>query len=392
MKIVDVAEFYSEFGGGVRTYIAQKLAAGARAGHEIVVVAPGPEDREEALPDGRVRWVHGPSEVLDHRYHRFGNASPVHAILDAEKPDVVEASSPWRGAQIVASWRNDAIKGLVLHSDPVAVYAHSLLDRFIAPQRLDRLCLSYWRHLARLRSSFDTCVVAGAWLARRLQEFSVAATPIPFGVDKGLFSPTLRDEAQRARMLKACGLKDPAAFLFIAVSRHHPEKRLSVLIDAMSRIRHRAEAGLYLVGDGPFRGWTERIAAQVDGVHVAGHVPHIQMPRLLASADGLVHAGAAETFGLTIAEAMCAGLPMVLPDRGGAAALADPAYAETYASGDARACADAALRLMERDRRALAAAAARAAERVQTDRDHFGRLFAHYQSIRSAEILSARAA
>ena len=42
MKIVDVAEFYAELGSGVRTYINQKLEAGARAGHEVVVIAPGP--------------------------------------------------------------------------------------------------------------------------------------------------------------------------------------------------------------------------------------------------------------------------------------------------------------------------------------------------------------
>ena len=42
MKVVDVAEFYADKGGGVRTYIHQKLEAGARLGHEVVVIAPGP--------------------------------------------------------------------------------------------------------------------------------------------------------------------------------------------------------------------------------------------------------------------------------------------------------------------------------------------------------------
>jgi len=42
VKIVDVAEFYAERGGGVRTYVNQKLAAAAAAGHEAVVIAPGP--------------------------------------------------------------------------------------------------------------------------------------------------------------------------------------------------------------------------------------------------------------------------------------------------------------------------------------------------------------
>ena len=36
MKIVDVAEFYAEQGGGVRTYVNHKLRAAAAAGHEAV--------------------------------------------------------------------------------------------------------------------------------------------------------------------------------------------------------------------------------------------------------------------------------------------------------------------------------------------------------------------
>src|SRR5262245_8268794 len=46
VKIVDVNEFYAEQGGGVRRYVDAKLAAGARLGHEVVVIAPGPRDGE----------------------------------------------------------------------------------------------------------------------------------------------------------------------------------------------------------------------------------------------------------------------------------------------------------------------------------------------------------
>ena len=42
MHIVDVSEFYSDFGGGVRTYVRQKLEASARAGIRTTILAPGP--------------------------------------------------------------------------------------------------------------------------------------------------------------------------------------------------------------------------------------------------------------------------------------------------------------------------------------------------------------
>ena len=52
MKIVDVCAFYSPKGGGVRTYIDRKLAEGPKAGHEIVVIAPGPRSLIEERGQG----------------------------------------------------------------------------------------------------------------------------------------------------------------------------------------------------------------------------------------------------------------------------------------------------------------------------------------------------
>ena len=55
MKIVDVCAFYSPRGGGVRTYVEQKLKIGPRLGHEIVIVAPGDEDAVMAKSDATTK-------------------------------------------------------------------------------------------------------------------------------------------------------------------------------------------------------------------------------------------------------------------------------------------------------------------------------------------------
>ena len=52
MRIVDVNEFYSPTGGGVRTYVDRKMGILADLGHELIVVAPGREDRVEERPGG----------------------------------------------------------------------------------------------------------------------------------------------------------------------------------------------------------------------------------------------------------------------------------------------------------------------------------------------------
>ncbi len=387
MKIVDIAEFYSPQGGGVRTYIEQKLSAAHRQGLDVTIIAPAAEDRVETRKDGRIIWVRAPSLPVDRRYHQFFSGRGVAEILDSEPPDILEASSFWRGAWLAAKWRPPAghlcIKSLIIHQDPVAVYPHTLLDNRLSLDRIDALFGWFWRYLQKLSAHFDTAITAGARLADRMRRFGIAqAVPVDFGIDKSGFSPGLADPELRRSMLAEIGLGEDAALL-VAVSRHHPEKRLPVLIDAVARANAERPIGLYLVGDGPIRGRINKAGAKVPQVHVAGPIRNReQLARKIASADAFAHAGAAETFGLVLSEALCAGLPLIVPDRGGAAEIADPAYSESYATGKAEACAAAMLRLLNRDQAALKQAAIEAAaHRVRSHEDHFSELFAHYRRL-----------
>ncbi|MAQ18529.1 MAG: glycosyl transferase family 1, partial [Sandaracinus sp.] len=104
-----------------------------------------------------------------------------------------------------------------------------------------------------------------------------------------------------------------------------------------------------------------------------------ELPDALASADALLHGSAAETYGLVVAEALVSGLPLVVPDRGGAADLAAPAYAETYPAGHPEAASRAIHRLLDRDPTELRAAALSGAQaRVRSVDAHFDALFARY--------------
>ena len=72
MKIVDVCAFYSPKGGGVRTYVEQKLAIGPELGHDITILAPG--DKHEIIVRGpNARIVTMPSPRFA---RRSSNASP----------------------------------------------------------------------------------------------------------------------------------------------------------------------------------------------------------------------------------------------------------------------------------------------------------------------------
>jgi alpha-1,6-mannosyltransferase len=273
---------------------------------------------------------------------------------------------------------------LIYHQDPVAVYPHTLFDRWLPHTTIDRLSEPYWAYVRALSSRFDVTVVAGDWLAHRLKSFGVAhASSVPFGIDRDLFSPDKADLTLRADLLARCGVSSDAA-LFVVISRHHPEKRLHTLLEAFRQVRRQRSAGLVVFGDGPLRAWVERSSERVGGVHIAGLVRDREwLARALASADALLHGSAAETFGFVVAEALCSGLPIVAPNRGGAAELLSPTYSETYNPGDAQECARAALRILFRPRHELSAAAvASAAQRVCSVDQHFDDLFALYARLR----------
>ena len=271
MKIVDVAEYYADGGGGIKTYIRGKIRAGAARGHEVVVIAPGREDREEHRDGGRILWVKGPAMPFDDRYGVLWDRRAVYRLLDQERPDIVEASSAWFGGQFVARWKGDALKSLVFHQDPVAVVFHTLLDRIISHRRIDQLCWPLWAYLRRTSRHFDLTVVAGEWLAERLSQQRLhAPTAVPFGIDKEVFSPEKQRREKRAELLERCGVPEDSPLLLI-VSRFHPEKRLGVLFKAFREAIKRRPMGLVVYGAGYLSKRLRRLAEETPGLVLAGY-------------------------------------------------------------------------------------------------------------------------
>jgi len=383
MKIIDVAEFYTDQGGGVKTYINQKLKAGKKHGHEIVIVAPGEDWGEEERYGGRVIWVKGPRLPVDWRYYILWREKAVHEILDREKPDVVEGSSPWTGGWFAGRWKGDAVKTFIFHQDPVAAYPHTLLGNMLGFDKVDKLFGFYWRYLQRLSNNFDATIVSGEWLAERIDSFGVNnPVPVPFGIDKDFFSPSRRDPELRAKLLAQFDLPE-SANLMIAISRHHPEKRMGTLIDGFRAAAEEKPMGLIIFGDGPIRKYVEHKANKSDYVKLMGFTENRdELANILASCDYFVHGSSAETYGIVVAEAVCSGLPVVVPARGGAADIANQYIAENYQPGDASALKEAILSIISKNRAEMVEACQKTAEEViGTMDDHFELLFDKYQKL-----------
>ncbi len=372
MRIVDVNEYYSPTGGGVRTYLDRKMRIMAELGHELIVIAPFHEDRVEDRPDGgRIYWVKSPPLILDRNYWLFNEPEAVIRLLDQIKPDVVENSSPWRPAWFIGDWQGDALKIFFAHNDNIGAYAQRWMEGVATPDRIEHMFGWYTRYMDKFLKRYDAFVTNGEALAKRYRRRGLRVdAAMPLGIDRNHFSPDLRDEALRASMLAQLDLP-PEGHLLIGLGRHHKEKRWPLVIDAVQAAGADMPVGLMLLGQGP---QSEALERQIAGnSHIRLFRPvydRERFSRILASADALIHGSDQEPFGLVACEALASGLPLIVPDDGGCAEVADPLFAETYRSRDARSCADAIRRMFAREPAILRAATRHAAGQVLSDRDH----------------------
>jgi alpha-1,6-mannosyltransferase len=383
MKIVDVAAFYSPKGGGVKTYIDRKMIAGPAAGHEIVIIAPGPENRvEERGPKARIIFLDQPKFPLDRNYHYFRDEVALHATLDAERPDIIEASSPWRSARLVGEWPGDAPRALIMHADPLSAYAYRWFGGLAKRETIDRQFGWFWKHLLRLDTQFAATITAGQSLSDRLIEGGMTnVVTNPMGVADKVFSPSLRDEGLRARLLERCELAADATLL-IAAGRHAPEKRWPMVVEAVTAAGVNAPIGLVLIGDGRDRTRVERAAKDNPHIQLLSPISdRLELARLFASADALIHGCEAETFCMVASEARASGLPLIAPDGGGAADQARLAGGWTYTSGDAASAAEAIAAFVETGGAQARARAVADAPGVRTMEEHFTDLFALYEDM-----------
>jgi alpha-1,3-rhamnosyl/mannosyltransferase len=112
-----------------------------------------------------------------------------------------------------------------------------------------------------------------------------------------------------------------------------PRKNVDTLLDAWESFRLRDDFDLIVAGASGWAGakTLARLRAQPTGVRYLGYVPEDELPGLTAGASAFVYPSLYEGFGLPVAQAMAAGVPVItsntscLPEvADGGALLVDP--------------------------------------------------------------------
>ncbi|HEY8946833.1 MAG TPA: glycosyltransferase [Polyangiaceae bacterium] len=387
LKIVDVTEFWSERGGGVRSYLTNKARVLGELGVPHRVIASGPRHEESVLAGSaphrsELIRVQGPALPYDPTYNLFVPFGRVRERLVREAPDVLEIHSPQLAALSVLSVPRRAfrVRTMVWHSDFIDTYL-SWRIAGVSSKAVARIATEpLWSWVRTIAGRCTATIAASAWQARKLRERGVPRVhELRFGIDTGVFRPAARDEGHRRALLG--GRRIP---LFVSVGRLAGEKRWDVVIEGFRRFRARREAMLVVHGDGPERKALMDLARDVPDVKFLGFDrDRERLARSMASADALVHAGPFETFGLSVAEAVACGTPVIVASAGAARELAVDGCSEQYAWGDAEALDAALERLLRRDPTSVRRHALDASRNVVSIDQHFGALIALYRELLS---------
>ena len=225
---------------------------------------------------------------------------------------------PINGRHLAALWRFAEARGLTHHAPNIA-----------------RLV---WGKEADLARYVDAPIAPSAPVARSLANCypgrGVAARTqiVPWGVI-GDPDPALRDF--RRETLRRIGA-DPNRFTLLTLSRIAPEKRIHLATDALKLIETQspstaARIQLIVAGAPAYMGarsYELKLRRGAESlkraeVHFAGYIGGEAKWRLFAAADAFLSPSYYEAYGLTIAQALASGLPVIAAPHAGAHATVD---------------------------------------------------------------------
>ncbi|MFF4224416.1 glycosyltransferase [Streptomyces abikoensis] len=361
MRIVQLANFHGPASGGLRTALDALGRGYAAAGHERVLITPGP--RYAAWRDAAGLRVVLPGVPVGGGYRLIcapAALRALRALLERLTPDSVEVSDKLTLVHAAHWARARGIRAVLL--------SHERLDAVLAPRLPARLPLGLpadaWNR--RLARAFDAVVAASAFSCA---EFARVTAPalyrVPLGVDLDVFAPSESVPGTVARLVYAGRLSAEKL-------PHLPLETLRVLL------RRGVPARLDVLGTGPERGRLERRAYEAGlPVRFHGHVADRRaVARALARADVALAPCPVESFGLSILEALACGTPAVTANTGASPELLAP-DAGLATPTTPEATADAVLRLLSVPESRRRTAARKRAEQFPWERTVQGMLAVH---------------
>ncbi len=299
LRIAFVADtLHSHAGGGTLSgeYMVERL----RRDHDVVTVA---SDGEEALPSFQL-----PLRAM--KEMGFVMARPVPGIIARAfaKVDVVHLQFPF--------WLSFAALGEARRLGlPVVAAFHFQPENALYSVGIHSAWLNdtvYRVLIKRFYDRADAVLCPTAFAAQKLHDHGLRTRT-------AVISNGVPPDVAQA-MAASAPRKDPSPtgpFSILAVGRFAAEKRQDVIIDAVRQSRHRDRIRLVLSGWGPMEDELKRLASLLPKGADIGFLSREKLIDAYRTADLFVHASEVELEGMSVLEAMSAGLPVLIATKVG---------------------------------------------------------------------------
>ncbi|MBO3751327.1 glycosyltransferase family 1 protein [Streptosporangiaceae bacterium NEAU-GS5] len=362
MRVAIVAESFLPRVNGVTNSVCRLLEHLAAAGHQAVVVAPGPgPDSYAGFPIHLTRAFTLPF----YRSFRVGLPSKRIAEVIADfKPDVVHLASP----TLLGSAGAKAARRLGL---PVVAVFQTDVAGFARQYGVRGAGAILWPWLRAIHDRADLTLVPSTATMRELKGHGFTRMELwGRGVDLDRFNPRHRSDALRA------GLAPHGEVIVGYVGRLAAEKR----VERLAVLKDLPGVRLVIVGDGPAE---DRLRRLLPDAVFCGLRTGADLSRILASFDVFVHAGSNETFCQAIQEALASGVPVVSAAAGGPLDLVRPGQTGALFPPDEplRLRSEVAALVADHEGRARMAAEARRSVLGRGWPELCEQLVAHYQRV-----------
>jgi alpha-1,6-mannosyltransferase len=328
MHLVDTTLFFSPTSGGVRRYLTAKhawLANRESWTHSLLV--PGEHSH---LERGGISTIAGSKVPGTFNYRLPLTPGLWSRMLEQLEPDLIEAGDAFHPA-----WC--ALGVAQRRRIPCVAFFHSHLPRLVGMRCGSLIGSGAAQYLRWVYEQFDLVQAPSRAMCDYLRSLGLSRVALqPLGVDASVFHPSRRNEELRSELGLAADTR-----LLVYAGRFSEEKNIPLLHQAMARLGPRYH--LLLVGGGEYR----RAAANITVWPYRRD--SAELATVLASADALIHAGTAETFGLVVLEAMACGRPVVGIRAGAVPELVDESVGVIAARADGTLLANAVRDLYDRD-------------------------------------------
>ena len=304
MRILQVyRDYFTDLPGGIERHV-HDLAHGLQPLGSVEVVVSSRLRSSGTTQDGGVT-VHRAREL-----GRIQGLPITPGFVGAMRRDfdIIHLHSPNPTAELAFKLAPKKTAGILTY--------HADLDRGAGAALVHQRVVSTTMRSCRwVLASSERLVELSPVLSRLRDERPSKLAIVPFGVDTDRFSPERTERAEKLR--QEWGPR--AAVLF--VGRLRPYKGLPYLIRAMRTL----DATLVIVGDGAERERVTQLGKELLGARfvLASVTGDDDLPNYYRAADifCLPSISSAETFGISVLEALASGLPVVTTEVGTATSV-----------------------------------------------------------------------